>query len=415
MKTEVHQLIPALRFPEFEGEWEKKKLKDILEFKNGINASKDDYGFGFKFINVLDIIENDFITHDKIIGKVNVSQEIFEKNLVQYGDILFQRSSETREEVGQSNVYLDKGNSATFGGFVIRGRKIGEYDPFFFHLLLKSSIARKEITSKAGGSTRYNVGQGILSSIVLSFAGLPEQQKIASFLTIIDSRIQALEKKKSSLEQYKKGVMQKIFTQEIRLKDEDGKDFSEWEEKKLGDYILSYRLGGNYKNRDKITKAPLIKMGNIGRGNIVLKKIQYVNENDTIEQADILKENDLLFNTRNTLELVGKVAIWRNELNFALYNSNLMLLKFPNNVFMNYRLNSYEGVKEIKRFAIGTTSVAAVYTRDLLKLNLKIPPLAEQTHIANFLTALDKKIELVNEQIEKTKAYKKGLLQKMFV
>src|SRR5690554_3361773 len=151
MKT--RQLTPQLRFPEFEGEWEEKKLDSLLEFKNGINASKEDYGFGYKFINVLDIIENDFITYDKIRGEVNVSQEVFEKNLVQYGDILFQRSSETREEVGQSNVYLDKEHSATFGGFVIRGKKIAEYEPFFFHMLLKSSIARKEITTRSGGST----------------------------------------------------------------------------------------------------------------------------------------------------------------------------------------------------------------------------------------------------------------------
>jgi len=116
-------LVPQLRFPEFEGEWVEYKLDSLLKFKNGINASKEDYGYGYKFINVLDIIQNDFITYDKIRGEVNVSKEIFEKNLVQYGDILFQRSSETRDEVGQSNVYLDKDNNATFGGFVIRGKK----------------------------------------------------------------------------------------------------------------------------------------------------------------------------------------------------------------------------------------------------------------------------------------------------
>ena len=102
-----------------------------MEFKNGINASKEQYGKGVKFINVLDILNNDFITHDKIIGSVDVENEIFEKYPVNYGDILFQRSSETREEVGSASVYLDKEHTATFGGFVIRGKKLENMNLFF--------------------------------------------------------------------------------------------------------------------------------------------------------------------------------------------------------------------------------------------------------------------------------------------
>jgi len=403
MKTDVQQLIPALRFPEFEGEWERKTLGNIGEVKMCkrifANQTTEKGEIPFYKIGTFGKTPNAYINEG--LFSLYKSKFSFPKK----GDILLSASG----TLGRMVIY--KGEDAYFQDSNIvwlENNEVLTLNNFLFYVY-------QIVTFESEGGTIQRLYNKIIKAAKYSNPSLPEQQKIASFLTNIDSRIQALEKKKSSLEQYKRGVMQKIFTQEIRFKDEDGKAFLEWEEKKLGDYILSYRLGGNYKNRDKITKAPLIKMGNIGRGNIVLKKIQYVNENDTIEQADILKENDLLFNTRNTLELVGKVAIWRNELNFALYNSNLMLLKFPNNVFMNYRLNSYEGVKEIKRFAIGTTSVAAVYTRDLLKLNLKIPPLAEQTHIANFLTALDKKIELVNEQIEKTKAYKKGLLQKMFV
>ncbi|MBE4044340.1 restriction endonuclease subunit S, partial [Vibrio parahaemolyticus] len=82
--------------------------------------SKEQYGRGVKFINVTDIIENDYITYDRVVGSVDVEGKELEKNIVEYGDILFQRSSETREDVGQANVYLDKIKFATFGGFVIR-------------------------------------------------------------------------------------------------------------------------------------------------------------------------------------------------------------------------------------------------------------------------------------------------------
>jgi len=228
------KLIPQLRFPGFEGEWEKKTLSDFLTFKNGLNASKEAYGTGYKFINVLDIINNDFITHDSIIGSINVSEQDFKKNIVEYGDVLFQRSSETREEVGQANVYLDRDKPATFGGFVIRGKKKEEYDPSYMNYLLKTTSARNEITSKSGGSTRYNVGQDTLSKVNICVAKVYEQQKIANFLTAVDKRISLLSAKKQKLELYKKGIMQKLFSQEIRFKKDDGCEFAAWEEKRLG-------------------------------------------------------------------------------------------------------------------------------------------------------------------------------------
>ena len=221
----IQKNTPVLRFIEFKDAWEMKKLGELLEFKNGINASKEQYGSGVKFINVLDILNNDFIIYDKIIGSVEVEEETLLKYSVCYGDILFQRSSETREEVGTACVYLDLNQIATFGGFVIRGRKIGEYNPIFLNKLLKTDLSRDQITSKSGGSTRYNVGQETLFSISLPLPALPEQTKIANFLTAVDEKLQILKKKKTLLEQYKKGVMQKIFSQALRFKNDNGEDF----------------------------------------------------------------------------------------------------------------------------------------------------------------------------------------------
>jgi type I restriction enzyme S subunit len=213
-----HQSVPALRFNEFDGEWRETTLGNLFTFKNGLNSDKEKYGSGRKFINVLDIIGNDVITYDSIIGKVEVTEKELEKNEVIYGDVLFQRSSETREEVGQANIYVDENKSAVFGGFVIRGRKKEDYNPYFMNYLLKTSPARKEITTKSGGSTRYNVGQASLSEVIVNLTGVPEQQKIASFLSAVDEKIQQLTKKKALLEQYKKGVMQQLFSGQLRFK-----------------------------------------------------------------------------------------------------------------------------------------------------------------------------------------------------
>ncbi|MDQ1805009.1 restriction endonuclease subunit S, partial [Chryseobacterium sp. CKR4-1] len=198
IKTEEKKLkignVPNLRFPGFEGEWETKKLGDILQFKNGINASKEKYGKGVKFVNVSDILNNEFLTYDNIMGSVDIDNTTHEKYLVEYGDILFQRSSETREEVGTANVYLDIDKTATFGGFVIRGKKIGDYNPIFFNNLLKTNSSRNSITSKSGGSTRYNVGQETLNSVELFFPQIPEQNKIADLLVLLNQRVQTQNK-----------------------------------------------------------------------------------------------------------------------------------------------------------------------------------------------------------------------------
>ncbi len=234
-----------MRFPGFETTiWEEKRLGELLEFKNGINASKEQYGRGAKFINVLDILNNDFITYENIVGRVDVEDAIAEKFAVRYGDILFQRSSETREEVGTANVYLDKERNATFGGFVIRGRKIGEYEPIFFNKLLKTDKARDSITSKSGGSTRYNVGQEILTSIFLHFPSLPEQRKIADLLSLIDDRITTQNKIIEQLETLMQGLREKLFTQKLRFKDENGNDFPDWEVKMLGE-IATVKTGSS--------------------------------------------------------------------------------------------------------------------------------------------------------------------------
>ena len=158
------KLVPKLRFSGFDDEWKEVALNELLSFKNGLNASKEQYGSGTKFINVSDILDNNYITFENINDCVQISDSEFENYKVEYGDIVFQRSSETREEVGTANVYLSK-KPCIYGGFVIRGKKKGNYDPYFLKELLQSTRVRKEITSWSGGSTRYNIGQDSLNKI----------------------------------------------------------------------------------------------------------------------------------------------------------------------------------------------------------------------------------------------------------
>ena len=192
----------------------------------------------------------------------------------------------------------------------------------------------------------------------------------------------------------------------------------DWEVKKLGEILKEYSLGGNYENNSEESGIPLIKMGNIGRGKIDLSKIEYLPKNVNYSKNDILKYNDILFNTRNTLDLVGKVSIWKNEALFALYNSNLLRLYFKedfveNNDYVNFQFNSEITLANLKKYATGTTSVAAIYTKDLLKLKFLLPPLPEQKKIADCLSTWDVAIEKQNALINALTQRKKALMQQL--
>lgn len=191
-----------------------------------------------------------------------------------------------------------------------------------------------------------------------------------------------------------------------------------WQIKKLKDILIEGRLGGNYENAEANNGIPVIKMGNLDRATIKIDKIQYLPEKEIYNDEDVLVKGDLLFNTRNTLELVGKVAIWNNELPFAVYNSNLMRMKFDSSFvestwFMNRAFNSYYGLRQLRGIATGTTSVAAIYGRDLESIKFLLPPLPEQKAIAQVLSTADAAIHTTEKLIAQKELRKKWLMQQL--
>lgn len=409
--------IPELRFPEFDGEWDNMLLGDILTFKNGINAAKEDYGFGHKFINVLDIINNDFITNEKIIGSVNISDADFQKNLVEYGDILFQRSSETREEVGQANVYLDKNKPATFGGFVIRGKKKAEYNPLFLNYLLKTQKARNEITTKSGGSTRYNIGQETLSAVGVFMSNLNEQQKIASFLSSIDQRIQLLTHKKEQLEQYKKGIMQQIFSQELRFRDENGQEYPMWTNVKLFS-ILNEHLKKNSHNK-------IAEVFSVSKDKGVVNQIEHLGRSyaaENITHYKIVEPFDIIYTKSPTSNFPFGI-IKQNITNRTGVVSPLYAVFKPITralgTILHYHFLSWVNTYNylVPLVQKGPKNTMNINNTDFLNGNSFVLPtsLAEQQKIASFLSSLDDKITQVNTQLDLTRKWKQGLLQQMFV
>lgn len=209
-----------MRFPEFSGEWEIYPLTDFMSFKNGMNPDAKRFGRGTKFISVMDILNNQFICYDNIRASVEVVDGDIETYGVNYGDILFQRSSETLEDVGQANVYLDS-KPAVFGGFVIRGKSKSNYYPMFFRYLLASPTARKKIIVKGAGAQHFNIGQDGLSKVCLNIPSIQEQEKIAKLFECIDTRIATQNKIIEKLQSLIKGLrvccMQRVYGNNVYL------------------------------------------------------------------------------------------------------------------------------------------------------------------------------------------------------
>ena len=191
-----------------------------------------------------------------------------------------------------------------------------------------------------------------------------------------------------------------------------------WDAKPLRSVLSNGRLGGNYPNQNTESEFPLMKMGNIARGYFDMSKVEFITPGVTPESQHQLVSGDVLFNTRNTLELVGKVAIWRGELPVAYYNSNLMRLEFDtnevcSNEYANYALNTAVSVARLRTLATGTTSVAAIYTRDLMGLRIVVPPKPEQRAIAEALSDVDALIGALDRLIAKKRDLKQAAMQQL--
>lgn len=404
--------VPKLRFKQFTDDFEKNKLVEHTKWSSGGTPSKDNIEYWNGDIPL--ISGASMHTQRLFKSDVNITELGLKKGsklapkdsilILVRGSILFNRipMGLTLKDVAFNQDVKCIQPSKSLNSIFL-----------FQWLLAKENIIQNKVTSTGIGAGKLDTVD--LQNLEIFVPKLEEQTKIASFLSVVDEKISQLKQKHKLLSQYKQGMMQKLFSQQIRFKADDGSEFGTWIKVRLKDILISYRLGGNYSNSEFKTSYPLIKMGNLSRGSINLDKIEYIPNDEKIDKEDLIKTNDLFFNTRNTLDLVGKVAIWKDELPQAYYNSNLMRLEFENNIFMNYLFNEQSTLEKLKSIASGTTSVAAIYTKDLLKINLEIPCLEEQTKIANFLSVIDQKIEVVAQQIEQAKQWKKGLLQQMFV
>lgn len=378
--------------------WDIEKLSNLFNFKNGVNADKDKYNSGIKMISVMDILSDRPITYDKIIGQVDIDEKTLKEYDVNYGDILFQRSSETFEDAGKSNVYLDS-KVATYSGFVIRGKKNSNNNPYFINEALKCDYARKQITRSAAGSQHINIGQESLEKISVVLPSIAEQEKIAEILMKWDEAIELQEKYINRLAEKRKFILYSLFFQKAN-----------WECNDLRNIIRVFS-GYAFKSETYVEdgKYLIITIANVNDNNFVAddstKRIQTLPNN--IKEYQKLRIDDII------MSLTGNVArICKVNLDNCLLNQRVAKIEVKKDYdkdFVYYLLQTFKFSEYMKMYAQGAAQ-DNLSVKDIYKYKVYLPKtIKEQKEISKKLTMYDLALKQQELKLELYKQQRKTL------
>ena len=417
--------MPKIRFKANDNtdypDWNDNNLGELGSFYGGLSGkSKEDFvGGNCRYITYKNVYLNTFATPcSNDLVKIKPSEH---QNKVKKFDVLFTQSSETFEEVGLSSIYLydDEPYLNSFcKGF--RFRNLDHICPEFIGYQLRSNKVRNAIMLMGQGISRINLRTEFLCKLTLSLPTLAEQHKIADLLLGVDAIIEKQQTEVATWEQYKKGLAQKLFDQDVRFKADDGSDFPDWESKILGELGSFYGgLSGKSKEDFVDGTCPYITYKNVYLNTFATPISDDKVKITPQERQNKVKQFDVLFTqSSETFEEVGLSSVYLYD-DEPYLNSFCKGFRFNNleqiyPKFIGYLLRSDKVRHDIILMGQGISRIN-LRTQYLSKLNFKLPSLAEQRKIAECLGAIDDVIALAKAELEKWRELKKGLLQQLFV
>ena len=389
--------------------WEKKVFGEIVKLsKAKYNPMKSD--------TCLPCIELEHLAQGtgQILGSAPASSLASIKNKFQAGDVIF----------GKLRPYLRKYAKPTFEG--VCSTEIWVFDPtnkvtnpYLFQFVQTDKFISE--ANKSAGSKMPRADWGVVSEMLVPLPPIPEQQKVAKILSTWDKAISTTQCLIDNSKQQKKALMQQLLSgahKGKRLLDDSGKPFEgKWKKVKLDDVVLSTQLGTSErtKNINESSVIPLIKMGNLTWGGFNFNKLETIPKS-IVDNNLILQHGDFLFNTRNTPDLVGKSAVWKGQLTEVTFDNNINRITFDHSVntdFICFYLTHGKGKSTINSLPAGSTSVAAIYWKDLKNIKVPLPVVSEQSKIISVLNNADREIELLDQQLADLKQEKKALMQQL--
>lgn len=389
--------VPKLRFPGFDGEWQEVNLTEVCTVNNGgtPDTAKSEYWGGpinwfspseFKSKYLFESIQK--ITEEGLIRSAT--------KLIPIGSILLS----ARGTVGEVSINaLECCINQSAMALIPTAETNSE---FLYYTFI---VMKRQLTRLSAGSTFSSINKSEVEKLHVLLPSMEEQKKIAEFLSAVDEKIELLSRKKALLEKYKKGVMQKLFSQQLRFKDDNGNTYPEWEEKKIVE-IAEINMGQSPPSDSYGIEQigyPLIQ-GNADIDNRKTSPRQW-----TTAPTKLCDIGDIILTVRAP---VGAVSLSHHN---ACIGRGVCSIKSSSQVHSIYLYlwfilfeNKWDSIAQGSTFT-------AINRADIESLGTPFPCLEEQKKIADFLSSIDEKIELVGKQIEGMKLYKKGLLQQMFV
>lgn len=420
MKTQKN--IPKLRFPDFKSEWKQKKYGEVFSFRTTNSFSRENLNYDngeIKNIHYGDIhtkFSTLFDVTKELVPFINSEIElkrISEDSYCKEGDLIIADASEDYEDVGKCIEIVNLNGEKVLAGLhtILARPDLFKMSTGFNGYLMMSESIRLQIKIAAQGSKVLSISSKRLADMNIVVPETVEQKHIASFFTFLDKKISELKEKKNLLEQYKKGVMQKIFSQELRFKDDKGKDFPKWEKRKLGE--ITFKVDKKNKKRENL---PVYSISNVNGFVPQSEQFEGMDSNERgydISLYKIIENNTFAYNPARIN--VGSIG-YSGKLSRVIVSSLYVCFKthdLVNDLFFIYYLNTNHFKDSVIKKGEGGVRIYLFY-ENFSGITISVPSLPEQSKITNFLSVIDEKINRTKTQLEKTEYYKKGLLQNMF-
>lgn len=406
MKNSIKQ--PPLRFKNYSNDWIDIRLSELGTTVNGLTYSPSNIvDKGLLVLRSSNVQEGLLAFEDNVYVDCSVDGHY----KTQLNDILICVRNGSRRLIGKCALVTVPDLNSTHGAFMSIFR--GNANKFVFQLFQTEGYYR-QVNADLGATINSINGKNLLA-YKFRIPCIEEQKKIADFLSTVDKKISLLKEKHALLEQYKKGVMQKLFSQEIRFKDENGNDFPDWKKGTLGD--LSDKISN--KNKDESVTNVLTNSAKLG----IVSQTDYFKK-DIANQSNlggysIVEKDDFVYNPRIS-ELAPVGPIKRNHVDQGVMSPLYTVFRFKDENVLDY-LELYFETTQWHRYMNSIANFGARHDRmnitmgDFFNLPIPVPSIGEMEKIVVFIQSLNKKVDLVAQQLEQTQTFKKGLLQQMFV
>jgi type I restriction enzyme S subunit len=386
--------------------WTSKSLGQLFNFKNGINAGKESYGKGVKFVNVMEVIYNDHITSENVPGSVHVSKDQMELYVVKKGDVLFNRTSETTDEIGLSSVYLGD-DPVVFGGFVIRGRPLNSFiTDDFKKYCFRSKFVRDQIIKNGQGAIRTNIGQGDLEKVIVPLPPIPLQEQISQALNEWSDSTRLMADLVSKKETQKSWVMNQLLTGKQRLTGFKAK----WKKYHYDDLLDVVKRPIQWNDSELYHLVSVRR-----RSGGIFERESLFGHQIKVKDLRTANEGDFLFSKMQIVH--GASALVNKAFAGSAISGSYIAVVAKDKKILDIRyLDWYSRTPYfyhqtyISSYGVHIEKMTFDF-ESFLSLDIDLPSIEEQREIVKILQGIEEELRLLKAKLEKLKRQKKGLMQ----